>query len=111
MAQRDGNIMYSTPTVTAIQTADGKPSDKFMLSYVKVDTSNRNGRYKGRTEILSLPLQVTTTGFTKLDEPRKGLFGLSDGAHPGATAGYYGVDKRPVSFLWSGNVTDGGPGP
>jgi MYXO-CTERM domain-containing protein len=110
VAQRDGNIMYSTPTVTAIQTADGKPSDKFMLSYVKVDTSNRNGRYKGRTEILSLPLQVTTTGFTKLDEPRKGLFGLSDGAHPGATAGYYGVDKRPVSFLWSGNVTDGGPG-
>ena len=110
VARREGNIMYSTPTVTSIQTPDGKSTDKFMLSYVRVDVTNRNGRYKGRTEIYSLPLQITTTGFTKLDEPRKGLFGLSDGAHPGATAGVYGVDKRPVSFLWSGNVTDGGPG-
>lgn len=110
VATRNGNIQYGTPALAPILGADGLPSDKFMLSYVQVDTTNRNGRYKGRSKIFSLPIQIATTGLTKLDEPRTDLFGLTDGAHPGMTVGLYGVDKRPVAFLWSATVTDGGPG-
>ncbi|HEY5934971.1 MAG TPA: hypothetical protein VIU61_10060, partial [Kofleriaceae bacterium] len=110
VAVRDGNIQYGTPALAPILDATGKPTDKFMLSYVQVNTANRDGRYKGRTKIFSLPIQVATTGLTKLDEPRTDLFGLTDGAHPGSTVGLYGVDKRPVAFLWSAALTDGGPG-
>lgn len=110
VAVRSGNIQYGTPALAPILDAAGAPTDKFMLSYVQVDTTNRNGRYKGRTKIFSLPISVSATGLTKLDEPKTGLFGLTDGAHPGMTVGLYGVDKRPVAFLWSATVTDGGPG-
>lgn len=106
--QRDGNLMYSTPSLAPITDAAGNPTDKFILNYVQVDVSNRQGRAKGSTEIQTVPVRITDQGLEPLDAPQKGLFGLSDGAHPGMTHGVYGVDKRPVAFLWSGNITDGG---
>jgi uncharacterized protein (TIGR03382 family) len=106
--QRKGNLHYTTPSLVPMLDAAGKPTDKYIVSYVKVDTTNRQGRAKARTTIQSVPIQVTETGFTMLDTPKENLFGLTDGAHPGMTAGFYGIDRRPVAFLFSSAITDGG---
>jgi len=106
--QRQGNIHYTTPSVAAILGPDGNPTDTYIVSYVKVDTTNRNGRAKGRTEIQTVPIKITTSGFTALDKPTAGMFGIADGAHPGMTTGFYGADKRPVAFMFAGAITDGG---
>jgi len=106
--ERQGNIHYTTPSVAAVLDANGAPTDKYIVTYVKVDTTNRNGRSKGMTSIQTVPMQITMTGFKLLDTPKEGLFGITDGAHPGMTTGYYGADKRPVAFLFAGSITDGG---
>jgi hypothetical protein len=107
--QRQGNIHYTTPGVAAITNTDGTPTDKYIITYVKVDTTNRNGRSKARTAIETVPMQITMKGFTLLDTPKEGLFGIGDGAHPTVTTGFYGVEKRPVAFMFAGTITDGGP--
>jgi MYXO-CTERM domain-containing protein len=106
--ERTGNIHYTTPAVAAVVDAQGKPTDTYILSYVKVDTTNRQGRAKGRTSIQTVPIQISMTGLKMLDTPKEGLFGLSDGAHPAVTTAFYGPDKRPVAFMFSGSITDGG---
>jgi uncharacterized protein (TIGR03382 family) len=106
--ERQDNIYYTTPGLAAARDASGALTDKFIVNYVMVNTNNRNGRAKGRTTILTVPIQITQTGFTKLDEPKSGLFGITDGAHPGLVEGVYGVDKRPVAFMFAGQITDGG---
>jgi uncharacterized protein (TIGR03382 family) len=108
VAARAGNIRYSTPSLVGILDSAGKPTDKFIISYVKVDITNRNGRSKGRTAIQTAPLQVTQTGLKLLDTPKENLFGLADGAHPGMTTGVYGAERRPVAILFAGAITDGG---
>lgn len=109
--QRQNNIHYTTPVVAPITDAAGNPTDKYIVSYVKVDTTNRAGRAKARTAIQSVPIQVSMTGFTMMDKPVEGLFGMADGAHPGLTPGFYGTEKRPVAFMFAGSITDGGPAP
>lgn len=106
--QRQGNLMYTTPSIAPVLDANYKPTDKVLLNYVKVDVSNRQGRSKGRTTILTTVLEVGPTGFKMLDEPKQNLFGLTDGGHPGFVAGYYGADRRPVGFMFAGSLTDGG---
>lgn len=108
VAQRQGNIRYSTASLVPVLDTAGKPTDTFIISYVKVDTSNRNGRSKGRTAIQTVPVKITEKGLTLLDKPQEGLFGISDGAHPGMTTARYGADGRSVAFLFAGAVTDGG---
>jgi MYXO-CTERM domain-containing protein len=108
LAQRSGNIRYSTPSLVPVLGTDGKPTDTYIASYVKVDVSNRNGRSKGRTAIQTVPLKITQTGMTMLDKPVEGMFGIADGAHPGMTTARYGADGRPVAFLFAGSLTDGG---
>jgi uncharacterized protein (TIGR03382 family) len=112
--KRQGNVHYTTPSLVPVSDATGKPTDKFILTYVKVDTTNRNGRSKGKTEINTVPIQLTVgadgkpTGLTMLDTPTAGMFGIADGAHPGMIPATYGIDNRPVAFLFAGAITDGG---
>jgi uncharacterized protein (TIGR03382 family) len=106
--QRKGNICYTTPSLVPMLDPAGKPTDTYLVSYVKVDITNRNGRNKGRTTIQTVSMQITETGFKLLDTPQENLFGISDGSHPGMSPGYYGVDRRPVGFLFAGAITDGG---
>jgi uncharacterized protein (TIGR03382 family) len=108
VAKRTGNIHFTTPSLVPVHDATGAATGKFVLTYVKVDTTNRNGRSKGKTEINTVPVQVTQTGLTMLDTPKAGLFGMADGAHPGMIAATYGIDNRPVAFLFAGAITDGG---
>lgn len=108
VAQRNGNIRFSTPSLVPVLDASGAPTDTYIMSYVKVDTSNRNGRSKGRTAIQTVPLKITQKGLTLLDKPQEGLFGIADGAHPGMTTARYGADNRSVAFLFAGSITDGG---
>ena len=108
IAKRNGNIRYSSPSIVPIMDATGKPTDKFIMSYVKVDVSNRTGRSKGRTTIQTVPVQISEKGLVLLDDPKEGLFGLTDGSHPGMTVARYGADNRSVAFLFAGNITDGG---
>ena len=108
VAQRNGNIRYSTPSMVPVLDATGKPTDTFIMSYVKVDTSNRTGRSKGRTAIQTVPLKITPKGLTLMDTPKEGMFGITDGSHPGMTVARYGADNRSVAFLFAGNITDGG---
>jgi uncharacterized protein (TIGR03382 family) len=105
---RQGAICYTTPSLAPMLDAAGKPTDKYIVSYVKVDTNNRVGRSKARTAIQTVPMQISMTGFKLLDTPKEGMFGIADGAHPGMTTGVYGVEKRPVAFLFAGAITDGG---
>jgi MYXO-CTERM domain-containing protein len=106
--ERVGNIHYTTPAVAPVLDAQGNPTDQYIVTYVKVDTTNRQGRAKARTAIQTVPIQISMTGFKMLDTPKEGLFGLSDGAHPGLVAGVYGPEKRPVAFMFAGSITDGG---
>jgi MYXO-CTERM domain-containing protein len=106
--QRKNNLHYTTPSLVPLLDPAGKPTDKYIVTYVMVDTTNRNGRAKGRTVIQSVPMQITETGMKLLDTPKENLFGLTDGSHPGMSPGYYGVDRRPVAFLFNGTITDGG---
>lgn len=108
VAQRSGNIRYSTPSLVPVLDQAGNPTDTYIMSYVKVDVSNRNGRSKGRTAIQTVPLKITQTGLTLLDKPVEGMFGIADGSHPGMTTARYGADGRPVAFLFAGAITDGG---
>jgi uncharacterized protein (TIGR03382 family) len=108
VAQRSGNIRYSTPSLVPVLDAAGKPTDTYIMSYVKVDVSNRNGRSKGRTAIQTVPVKITEKGLTLLDKPVEGMFGIADGAHPGMTTARYGADGRSVAFLFAGAITDGG---
>jgi hypothetical protein len=108
--ERQGNIMYSTPSLVNVPKADGTPSDRMILSYVMVDTTNRNGRNKGKTTQFVVPFDVTATGATLIGEPKSGILGLSDGAHPGLSQGVFGKDKRQVAFGWNPTITDGGTG-
>jgi uncharacterized protein (TIGR03382 family) len=108
VAQRSGNIRYSTPSLVPMLDSTGNPTDTYIMSYVKVDTSNRTGRSKGRTAIQTVPLKITQTGLTLLDKPMEGMFGIADGAHPGMTTARYGADGRSVAFLFAGAITDGG---
>jgi MYXO-CTERM domain-containing protein len=109
--ERVGNLHYTTPAVAPVTDANGNPTDKYIVTYVKVDTTNRQGRAKARTAIQTVPIQITTTGFKMLDKPVEGLFGMADGAHPGLNAAVYGAEKRPVAFMFAGSITDGGPAP
>lgn len=106
--ERAGNIYYSTPSLVNVPNADGTPSNRMMLSYVKIDTTNRQGRAKGKTEEYTVPFEVSATGPTMLEEPKTGILGVGDGAHPGLCAGFYGKDKRPVAFGFHPTITDGG---
>lgn len=108
VAARSGNIRYSTPSLVPVLDATGAPTDTYIMSYVKVDTSNRTGRSKGRTAIQTVPLKITQTGLTLLDKPVEGMFGIADGSHPGMTTARYGADGRSVAFLFAGSITDGG---
>jgi len=104
---RQGNLYYTTPDLVEVTDATGLPTDKYIANWVQVNTSNRNGRQKGRTAIQSVPLQYTTTGVTMMDQPKEGLFGMADGAHPGFIQATYGQDNRSVAMMVSGNITDG----
>jgi len=106
--QRQDDIYYTTPGLATIRDATGKQTDKFFLNYVMVNTANRNGRAKGKTTNLTVPIQVSLTGLQMLGEPQQNLFGISDNAHPTLVEGVYGVDKRPVAFMFTGSITDGG---
>ena len=107
--KRQGAIHYTTPSLAAVLDADGKPTTRYIVSYVKVDTTNRNGRTKGRTSIQTVPVQITEKeGLILLDTPKENLFGIADGAHPGMTTGFYGPENRPVAFLFASSITDGG---
>ena len=109
VATRKGNIHYTTPSLVPItDQATGAVTNRYLLSYVKVDTTNRDGRTKGKTVIQTVPLEVSQTGVKLLDTPRENLFGLSDNSHPGMSAAVYGTDERPVAFMFASNVTDGG---
>jgi uncharacterized protein (TIGR03382 family) len=108
VAQRSGNLRYSSPSLVSIPDATGAPSGKYLVSYVQVDITNRNGRTKGRTAIQTVPLQLSDKGFTLLDKPQVGLFGISDGSHPSMVPSVYGPDRRPVAFMFAGSITDGG---
>jgi MYXO-CTERM domain-containing protein len=109
VATRKGNIHFSTPSIVPItDPATGAVTNRYILSYVKVDTTNREGRTKGRTVIQTVPLELSPTGVKLLDTPRENLFGLSDNSHPGMSAAVYGIDQRPVAFMFASNVTDGG---
>src|SRR5262249_29260902 len=106
IAQRNGNIHFTTPSMVPITDATGNPTNRFIVSYVRVDTTNRGGKQKGRTSIQTVPLEVSQTGLTLLDLPVQNLFELPDAAHPGMTRGVYGVDSRPVAFLFDASITD-----
>jgi MYXO-CTERM domain-containing protein len=108
LMQRQGNIYYTTPSMTPVRDASGAVTNNYIANWVMVDTTNRQGRQKGRTEIQTAPVQISTTGVTMLDQPKAGMFGLTDGSHPGMVEGTYGADKRPVAFMFSGSITDGG---
>jgi uncharacterized protein (TIGR03382 family) len=108
VAKRSGNIRYSSPSLVPVLDAAGKATDTYIMSYVKVDISNRNGRSKGRTAIQTVPLKITEKGLTLLDKPTENMFGIADGAHPGMTTARYGADGRSVAILFAGQITDGG---
>jgi uncharacterized protein (TIGR03382 family) len=108
VAKRSGNIRYSSPSLVPVLDATGKATDTYIMSYVKVDISNRNGRSKGRTAIQTVPLKITEKGLTLLDKPTENMFGIADGAHPGMTTARYGADGRSVAILFAGQITDGG---
>lgn len=109
VATRQGNIHYTTPSLVPItDPATGAVTNRYILSYVKVDTTNRDGRTKGKTSIHTVPLELSPTGVKLLDTPKENLFGLGDNSHPGMSPAVYGIDKRPVAFLFSSNITDGG---
>ena len=106
LMQRQGNIYYASPSITSVNDATGKPTGKYVATYTMVDTTNRSGRQKGRTGIYTVPIQISDTGFTMLDQPKTGLFGLADGAHPGMVEGTY--NGKSVAFMFQGSITDGG---
>jgi MYXO-CTERM domain-containing protein len=108
VAERNGNIYYSTPSLVNMPNPDGTASDRMMLSYVRIDTTNRQGRTKGKTDQFTVPLEVSATGFTMLEEPKTALLGIGDGAHPGLCSAVYGKEKRPVAFGFHPTITDGG---
>ncbi len=110
LMQRQGNIYYTTPSMVLIHDPQTHaPTNNAFVSWVMVDTSNRNGREKGRTQIQSVPISFSTTGVTMMmDQPKSGLFGLTDGSHPGMVEATYGVTNQPVAFLFSASITDGG---
>jgi len=108
LMQRQGNIYYTTPSMVPILDSTGAPTDSFIANYVMVDTTNRNGRNKGRTQSQTVPIQITETGVTMTDQPQSGLFGLADNSHPGMVYGTYGATNQQVAFLFDGSIEDGG---
>jgi len=108
LMQRQGNIYYTTPSMVPIRDSSGNVTDNFIANYVMVDTSNRNGRNKGRTQSQTVPITISETGVTMTDQPQAGLFGLADNSHPGMVEGTYGTTNQPVSFLFDASIEDGG---
>jgi len=106
--ERQDNLYYTTPSIAAVRDASGALTDRLIVNYVMVNTNNRNGRTKGRTNIQTQLVQISGTGFTKLGDVSQNLFGITDGAHPGLVEGVYGVEKRSVAFMFAGSITDGG---
>ncbi len=102
--QRQGNIYATTPAVASINDASGKPTGKYIVSYVEVDTTNRNGRSKGKTSIKTVPVEVTPTDLNILDTPQYNQVGGGDQAHQAACAGYYGPNAEPVGFIIQGSI-------
>jgi uncharacterized protein (TIGR03382 family) len=108
LMQRQGNIYYTTPSMTPIRDANGNVTDTYIANYVMVDTTNRNGRNKGRTQSQTVPIQISETGLTMTDQPQAGLFGLADNSHPGMVEGTYGASGQRAAFLFDGSIEDGG---
>jgi len=104
--QRDGDIYATTPAVAPILDAAGNPTDKFIVTYVEVDTSNRHGRSKGRTSLKTLAVQVTPTDLNMLETPKYDMAGAGDQAHQAACSGFAGTtnNMEPVGFIIQGSI-------
>ncbi len=103
--ERQGYIYATTPAVSAMRDPlTGAVTGEYMVTYVEVDTSNRNGREKGATSLKAVPVRVTAAALELLDTPRYNLVGAGDQAHQTACDGQWGPDGKAVSFILQGSV-------
>lgn len=103
--QREGEIYRTTPSVAPILAPDGSPTDTFVVSYVEVDTSDRNGRReKGATFLKTVPVKVTLDQLEMLDTPKYDMVGFGDQAHQTACGGFWGPNAEPVGFVLQGSI-------
>jgi len=106
VAQREGNIYRSTPNVSVMLDAAGKPTNKMVIGYVEVDTRNRNGRNKGRTTIMHMTAEVTPDTLNVLAPAAPGMVSFGDQAHPSSCQGQFGPNGDPAAFVMQGSIVD-----
>lgn len=102
--QREGRIYRTTPALAAVKNPDGTPTGKYVMTYVEVDTNNRNGREKGATSFKTVPLQVTPEDLVILDTPQYNLSGFGDQAHQHMCSVNWGPNAEPATLLLEGSI-------
>ncbi len=103
--ERQGEIYATTPAVSALRDPlTGKVTGKYIVTYVEVDTSQRNGREKGATSLKVVPVNVTAAALEVLDTPRYNLVGAGDQAHQTSCDGQWGPDAKAMGFIIQGSV-------
>jgi len=102
--ERQGNIYATTPAVAAVRGPDGKVTGDYIVTYVEVDTSNRQGRSKGRTLLRTIPVRLGPTDLEFLDTPRNDMVGAGDQAHQAACDGQWGPEGKAMAFILQGSV-------
>ena len=102
--QRQGKIYATTPALAPVLNPDGSYTGEYIVSYVEVDTNNRNGREKGATSLKTVPVKVTLDGLEMLDEPRYNLAGFGDQAHQHMCAVNWGPEGKPGTMIVQGSV-------
>jgi|GEM_PF-2603714 len=108
VAEREGNLYKTTGDVVPTYDASGNLTDKYIVQWVQVDTSQRNGREKGMTKIFQAPIQISDTTLTMLSTPTDKAVNFGDQAHPILAGGNYGegASAGPATFLIQGSLVD-----
>lgn len=102
--EREGQIYRTTPSVSPVLGPDGKVTSNYIVTYVEVDTRNRNGRSKGRTSLKTVPISISADNLTMLDTPKYDMVGAGDQAHQHSCSGQWGPNAEPTVFVMQGSV-------
>lgn len=113
VVEREGDLYKTTGDVVPTYDAAGNLTNKYIVSYVQVDVSQRNGREKGMTKIYQVPVEISDTTLTMLATPTDKAVDFGDQAHPILAGGNYGEGSSagPATFLIQGSLVDSPAGP
>jgi hypothetical protein len=102
--EREGKIYATTPAVAAVLAPDGSFTGDYVVNYVEVDTTDRNGREKGATSLKTVPVKVTLEGLEMLDTPRYNQAGFGDQAHQHMCSVNWGPEGKAATMVVQGSV-------